>query len=150
MNWKKGRGKLGVFQPLLGKWITNEGGNSQSNPQCIRTFKSVLNHKYIELKAEWQLTGSVYEDITFIGVNSDKDISFWSFTSYGKESKGTIADVSDIHPEAIGFEAMMPAGLARQAYWPDEENGFHWAVESKNKKGWNRFVHHHYTAYQAK
>jgi hypothetical protein len=33
---------------------------------------------------------------------------------------GAFADVSDIHPEAIGFEAQMPAGLTRMAYWPDE------------------------------
>jgi hypothetical protein len=38
----------------------------------------------------------------------------------------------------------MPAGTARMIYWPDEESGFHWAVESKVKKGWNRFTQHHY------
>jgi hypothetical protein len=26
----------------------------------------------------------------------------------------------------------------------DETQGFHWAVESQTKKGWNRFVDHHY------
>jgi hypothetical protein len=55
-------------------------------------------------------------------------------------------DVSDIHPQAIGFEAQMPAGIARMAYWPDEEDGFHWVVESKNNSGWHRFSHHHYHA----
>jgi len=38
----------------------------------------------------------------------------------------------------------MPAGIARQVYWPDETQGFHWAVESQTKKGWHRFVEHHY------
>jgi hypothetical protein len=45
---------------------------------------------------------------------------------------------------AIGFEAEMPAGLARMAYWPGDAEGFHWVVESKTKKGWNRFTEHHY------
>jgi hypothetical protein len=38
----------------------------------------------------------------------------------------------------------MPAGIARQVYWPDDAQGFHWAVESQTKKGWNRFVDHLY------
>lgn len=48
------------------------------------------------------------------------------------------------YSEAIGFEAHMLAGLARMAYWPDEADGYYWVVESKNKKGWNRFTEHHY------
>ena len=54
--------------------------------------------------------------------------------------------MTGIHPDAIGFEAQMPAGPARMAYWPDAVEGFRWAVESKNKRGWKRFVEHHYTA----
>ncbi|HNO99481.1 MAG TPA: hypothetical protein PKM83_07040, partial [Ferruginibacter sp.] len=65
-------------------------------------------------------------------------------TSDGKHSQGTLSDGSDVHPEAICFEALMPAGIARMVYWPNEEGGFNWAVESKNKKGWNRFTQHHY------
>ena len=36
----------------------------------------------------------------------------------------------------------MPAGLARMIYWPLETGlpGFHFAVESKTLKGWNRFL----------
>jgi hypothetical protein len=44
---------------------------------------------------------------------------------------------------ASGFEARMPAGLARFAYWP-EEGGFVWVVESRNAKGWSRLVEHHH------
>jgi len=54
-----------------------------------------------------------------------------------------VADVTDLHPEAVGFEAHMPAGFARMAYWPAGD-GFIWVVESKNAKGWRRFVEHHY------
>jgi hypothetical protein len=48
--------------------------------------------------------------------------------------------------EAIAFEAEMPTGLARQVYWPAEEGGFWWAVESRTRAGWNRFTLHHYRA----
>jgi len=71
-------------------------------------------------------------------------IFFRSFTSDGKNSYGKIKDESDAHPEAISFEAEMPGGIARMIYWPDPEEGFRWAVESKTKKGWNRFTEHHY------
>ncbi|HEX4695321.1 hypothetical protein [Sphingomonas sp.] len=57
-----------------------------------------------------------------------------------------MADGSDVHPQAVAFEAQMPAGLARMIYWPTEDGapGFHFAVESKVKVGWNRFLRHTY------
>lgn len=146
MNWKKGRGKLGLFQPLIGTWITNAGSKDYTKPECHRTFEKTLDNKYLKLEVRWFLENKVYEDLTLIGLNVKKEICFWSFTSDGKNSTGKLADVSDLHPEAIGFEAEMPGGLARQAYWPAEENGFFWIVESKTKKGWNRFVEQHFTA----
>ena len=85
-----------------------------------------------------------YEEIALIGATPDGRIKFWSFTSDKKQSEGFLADVTDIDERAIGFEAQMPAGLARMAYWPDEPDGFNWVVESKTKKGWNRFTEHHY------
>ena len=54
-----------------------------------------------------------------------------------------LADVSDINPEAVGFEADMPAGRARMAYWP-EQGGFRFVVEAKTENGWSRFVDHSY------
>ena len=104
----------------------------------------ILQGKYIELKAHWTASNLNYEDLTLFGVNAEKEVNFWSFQSDGKQAKGFLATADDIHPEAISFEAQMPAGYARQVYWPDEKEGFHWVVESKTKKGWNRFVHHHY------
>jgi hypothetical protein len=85
-----------------------------------------------------------YEEVAIYGVGDVGQVGFWSFTSDGKRSQGTVADVTDLHDEAIGFEAQMPAGLARMAYWPDGEGGFFWVVESKNAKGWRRFTQHHY------
>lgn len=144
MNWKKGRGKLGLFAPLIGHWITNEDSTDEQKPECHRSFEHTLDNKYIKLEVIWKLKNKYYLDYTLIGLNEKKEICFWSFTSDGKNSHGILADVSDIHPEAIGFTAEMPAGIARQAYWPDDANGFFWVVESKTKKGWNRFVKQHF------
>ncbi len=144
--WKKGRGKLGLLQPLLGHWITATD-SPMGKLKCTREFKSILNGNYIQLTAKWEFAAKIYEEEAIIGMNEEK-LTFWSFTSDGKKSQGQLADGTDIHPEAICFEAQMPAGLARMVYWPAEENGFYWAVESKNKKGWNRFTHHHYQALQ--
>ncbi len=140
--WKKGRGKLGVLSPLLGLWIA-EGDSPRGKMKCTRIFEPMLGDQFIQLKVTWSFDTFVYEEHAILGIEDGK-LSFWSFTSDGKNSKGHIADGKDIHPEAICFEAQMPAGLARMIYWPHEEGGFNWAVESKNKKGWNRFTLHHY------
>ena len=115
---------------------------------CRRTLQLILDGRYVQLIAHWEY-GAIekrrdYDELALIGVGEDGVVSFWSFTSDGKRSTGRLADVSDIHPEAVGFEAQMDAGLARAAYWPAEDGGYYWAVESRSKKGWNRFVEHHY------
>lgn len=143
MKWKKGKGKLNLFDPLLGTWQA-EAPSELGPVKCKREFKKVLAGKYIQLTAAWEFVDRSYVEQAMIGVNPEKEIGFWSFTSDGKQSTGKLANVKDVHPEAIGFEAHMPAGLARMVYWPDGENGFYWAVESMTKKGWNRFVEHHY------
>ncbi|MGC4041692.1 MAG: hypothetical protein QM710_13130 [Flavobacterium sp.] len=148
VNWKKGRGKLGFFDPLIGKWICNKGSKDRMNPECIRTFSYGIGNSYIIEDVIWNLGNKSYEDHTIIGLDNSKAITFWSFTSDGKNSSGKFADVTDAHELAIGFEAAMPAGIARQVFWPDEKEGFHWVVESKNKKGWNRFLHQHYVPYE--
>jgi hypothetical protein len=158
--WKKGRGKLGFLQPLLGRWVAS--AESPMGPvRCTRLFEPVLGGSFIRLVARWEFgpsatkpaqsgpdssgaPGKAYEEIALIGPGDDGKVCFWSFTSDGKRSLGTVADVTDLHAEAVGFEAQMPAGLARMVYWPDEDGGFFWAVESKTKKGWNRFVKHQY------
>lgn len=143
MHWKKGRSKLGPLEPLLGTWRAE--ADSQMGPvKCTRTFTKVLGGKFIELRSRWELEKSDYEEIALIGPGDDKLLHFWSFTSDGKHSEGVLAPADDIHPDAVCFEAEMPAGLARQVYWPDDKEGFHWVVESKTKKGWNRFTEHHY------
>jgi hypothetical protein len=160
--WKKGRGKLGLLQPLLGRWSAT--ADSPMGPlRCTRVFEPILGGAYVRLEARWLFGaaaqeaspqgatapppgGRGYQEIALFGAGDGGGVAFWSFTSDGKRSQGTAADVTDLHPKAIGFEAQMPAGLARMAYWPDEAGGFHFAVESKTKKGWKRFVLHHYRA----
>lgn len=142
--WKKGRGRLGVLQPLLGSWQAD--ADSPDGPvRCLRTFSKVLGGAYIQLSARWEFAGKTYEELALYGVGDDGQVSFWSFTSDGKRSQGRLADGTDVHPQAIAFEAQMPAGLARMVYWPAETEGFYWVVEAKTRKGWNRFVQHHYT-----
>ena len=143
-HWKKGRGKLGILDPLLGRWQA-AADSPMGKLTCTRHFHKVLNGKYIELNATWQFAKNTYEEKAIIGYSEDK-LSFWSFTSDGKRSAGHLADGTDVHPEAICFEANMPAGLARMVYWPAAAGGFHWAVESKTKKGWNRFTEHTYSS----
>jgi hypothetical protein len=156
--WKKGRGKLGVLAPLLGRWSAT--AESPMGPLCCtRVFESVLGDSYVRLEARWKFGGGAadgagpdvrakagrgYEEIALFGPAEDGQLAFWSFTSDGKRSQGTSADVTDLHAGAVGFEAQMPAGLARMAYWPAGDGGFFFVVESKNKKGWKRFLEHHY------
>lgn len=145
MKWTKGRGRLGIFTPLLGEWQT-EAESEMGPVKATRKFEKVLNGKYIRLTAHWGYEGGSYDEVAMIGVNREKEVCFWSFTSDGKQSEGKLADVIDLHPQAFGFEAEMPAGLGRMAYWPHEEEGFIWVVEAHTRKGWRRIVEHHYRA----
>lgn len=147
--WKKGRGKLGPFEPLLGTWLA-ETETPMGLARCRRTLHPILGGKFLQLSVRWEFggggSGRGYEETAIIGAGDDGQVAFWSFTSDGKRSQGVLADVTDLHPEAVGFEADMPAGRARMAYWPVEGGGFHWVVESKTKQGWKRFVDHTYRA----
>jgi hypothetical protein len=142
-GWKKGRGKLGPLAPLLGRWAA--AAESPRGPmRCRRTFEPVLGGAFVQLTAVWEFGTFRYEEQAIYGPRADGALGFWSFTNDGKRSEGVLADVRDVHPDAVGFEAQMPAGLARMVYWPDGSGGFRWAVEAKSKKGWKRFTEHHY------
>lgn len=144
--WKKGRGKLGPLAPLHGSWLA-EAESPRGPMRCYRRLAPVLGGKYLQLDVRWEFgpaDAGAYQEHALIGADAEGVVRFWSFTSDGKRSEGVLADVTDLHPEAVGFEAEMPAGTARMAYWPDADGGYHWTVESKTKKGWNRFVAHHY------
>lgn len=143
-SWKKGRGTLGPLEPLLGAWEAS--ADSPMGPvECRRTFSRILDRTCVLLQAEWRLPGGKrYEELAVFAADPGAGIAFWSFTSDGKRSQGRLADATDVHADAIGFEAEMPAGLARMVYWPADDGGMRWAVESRTKKGWNRFTEHRY------
>ena len=156
--WTKARGKLGFLTPLLGRWVA-EPDTPAGRMRCTREMTAILGGSRIKLEARWEMAGGAgaaspqaaammgrgpYQELAIIGPGDKGRVCFWSFTSDGKRSEGWQADVTDVHPEAVGFEAKMPAGLARTIYWPADDGGVMWAVEAKGKKGWKRFTQHHY------
>ncbi len=141
--WKEGRGKLGVMDPLLGTWSA-VADSPVGRVRCRRTFARILNGSHVQLVAQWKFGKTTYEEVAVYGAEKGGALSFWSFTSDGKQSQGSLTDVRDLHPEAFGFQAEMPAGLGRMAYWPEPGGGFVWVVEAKTKKGWSRFTEHRY------
>ncbi len=184
--WKKGRGKLGFLDPLIGTWRAKTV--SENGPvDCVRRFEPVLKDGYVRLTAHWKVgpapakaspagkaatakssdrkaeggaaaggnaspkrgSSYTYDEIALIGSGGEKTMRFWSFTSDGKHAYGVAADASDLHPEAIGFEANVMGRQARQAYFPAENGDVIWVVEAKAKKGWNRFVEHRYKRIEA-
>ena len=140
--WKKGRGKLGPLDPLLGSWQA-EADTPMGRVRCSRTFSKFHGKGWIILDADWDFGGQSYREHAIFG-DEGGTLTFWSFTSDGKHSTGHLVAADDIHPEAIAFEAQMPAGTARMVYWPGPDESVNWAVESKTKKGWNRFTLHVY------
>jgi hypothetical protein len=147
-NWSKGRGLLGPLKPLMGEWRTAPGGEGESaagGMMCSRIFRP-FGKGWVELDARWEMgERGTYREIALFGAMADGGLGFHSFTNDGKRSEGRLADGSDVHADAVAFEAQMPAGLARMIYWPlDDGEGFYFAVESRTKKGWNRFMRHTY------
>jgi len=103
--------------------------------KCWRSFEP-FGKDYVRLEASWGPTeGMGYREIALFG-KAGARLTFWSFTSDGKRSQGVLSDGSDIHPQAVAFEAQMPAGLARMVYWPtDDGEGFFFVVEIRIKSG---------------
>lgn len=145
--WKKGRGKLGVLEPLVGEWEA-AGKSAQGAVRCRRKFEWVLGGKFLQLRARWELGASgkkfAYEEVAMMGVDGKGAVRCWSFVADGDRSEGVLADVTDLHGEAVGFEAKMPAGRARMTYWPGEEGAVRFVVEAKAKTGWRRFLEQTY------
>jgi hypothetical protein len=144
MSWSRGRGLLGPLKPLLGSWVA-EGQHNGMPFTCTRRFEP-FGKGWIRLEATWTLPGVDYRETALFGRGEDDALGVFSFTNDGKRSVGRLADGTDIDPAAVAFEAQMPAGLARMSYWPAEDGqpGFRFAVESRTKAGWNRFVLQHY------
>ncbi|WP_262694447.1 hypothetical protein [Kordiimonas aquimaris] len=142
-HWKQGRGKMGFMQPLLGTWRVEDPDTPMGKVVCVRSYNKILDGKFIRLEANWDIGGGKkkYQEIAHYGLSRDKVPTFWSFTSDGGQTIGTFADVEAMHEGAKGFEAEMPAGLARFGFWPTE-TGMTWAADAKTKSGWSRMVSH--------
>ena len=138
---------LGPLAPLLGRWVANSAKMPDGSVgDCAREF-AAFGAGFVRLDASWEMGArGVYREIAMFGQSDDGALAFWSFTIDGKRSTGRLSDASDVHSDAIAFVAEMPAGTARSVYWPDEDGGggFRFAVESKVKRGWNRFLDHRY------
>ena len=50
--WKKGRGKLGVLDPLIGAWEA-ESDSPMGRIRCTRTFSRILGGHRVLLEARW-------------------------------------------------------------------------------------------------
>ena len=142
--WKKGRGKLGALDPLLGAWETR-ADSPQGPIRCVRTFSSILGGSYVRLAARWELPGSVYEEHSVYGAPAGAPLGFWSFTSDGQALRG---DGRGLHRSASRGGGLRGAdaggarapGLLARGGRRDRLRG-----RVAEPKGWSRFVHHHYT-----
>ena len=144
--WSRGRGLLGPLSPLIGDWISQpEAQQTQLPVRCTRVFRT-FGRGWVALNAVWEMgPRGDYREIALFGATAGRGLGFFSFTNDGKRSEGRLADGSDIHPQALAFEAQMPVGLARMIHWPlGDEPGFSFAVESRSKAGWNRFLRQDY------
>lgn len=145
--WKKGRGRMGPMAPLLGSWIAR--ADTPMGPVTCRREYQKFGELYVRLEAEWSFSGKggaarSYREICLFGPDNEGRLTFWSYTSDGKKSSGSLGDATDIHPQSVCFEAQMDAGFARQVFWPADSGGMHWIVEARTKKGWSRLADHHY------
>ncbi|WP_156811834.1 hypothetical protein [Robiginitomaculum antarcticum] len=141
--WKAGRGKMGFMAPLIGTWVATVSDTPMGKVVCERHYSPILDGKFIRLEANWDIGEGkkTYQEIAHYGLNRDKIPTFWSFTSDGGTSIGTLADVSDMHDGAMGFSAHMPSGLARFGFWPTQ-TGMMWAADAQTKTGWSSMIRH--------
>jgi hypothetical protein len=142
-HWKPGQGKMGFMQPMLGTWLATDPDTPMGKVVCRRAFSKELDGNFIRLEANWDIGEGTktYQEVAHYGLNREKVPSFWSFTSDGGHSEGRLADVETMHAGAKGFEAEMPAGLARFGFWPTE-TGMVWAAEAKPKNKWLPMIYH--------
>lgn len=92
---------------------------------------------------EWRIGKLRYEGIARNGGQRGGPPCSWSFTSDGKNRKGRLVQVSEVHPLAFGIEAKLPAGIGRMIYGPAKWDGFHWVAEAKTRQGWRWLTEHH-------
>ena len=143
-GWRKGAGALGPMAPLMGNWRTDPpppDANEASATPCTRTFQP-FGPDWVRLEAVWGEGEDAYREIALFGMDGQETLAFHSFTNDGQRSNANLSDGTDIHPEAVAFEAKMPNGAARVIYWPREDGaaGFRFGVEIKADGVWKRFI----------
>ena len=71
--WKKGRGKLGVMAPLLGRWKA-DADTPMGPVRCIRDLQK-FGDGYVRLEAEWTFGGKgaakTYRELCLFGPDKD-------------------------------------------------------------------------------
>ena len=65
--WRRGRGKLGVFEPLLGTWVA-VSKSDQGKVRCTRSFKRVLSNRYMQMETQWKIGRAAYEELAIFCV----------------------------------------------------------------------------------
>jgi hypothetical protein len=140
--WSPQPGLLGGLSPLVGTWVA-EGETATGDYRCERRFDEVLHRRYVQLVVTWILPGRSHEELALFGIDAEGVLRMWSFTSDGKQSTGVAARADDLPQPNVAFEADMPSGRARFAYWPEDE-GVRFVVEARTDSGWTRFLEHRY------
>lgn len=136
---------MGFIGQLLGEWVAE--ADTPAGPVTVtRSFRHRFGPAYVQADTRWALPDGPYEELALFGADAAGVLRCWSFTSDGKQSVGEHVEGGDLPEGAVTFEAEMPAGLARQSYYPlpGEAAAFGWAVEGRTPEGWSRFTEHTY------
>ena len=137
-----GTSPLSVLDPVIGAWVA-EGDTATGTYRCERRFDRVLHSSHVQCVVTWILPGRDHEELAVFGADPAGTLRMWSFTSDGRQSTGRLADAADLPGANVAFEAEMPSGLARFAFWP-EPGGLRFVVEAQAGGGWTRFLEHAY------
>ena len=145
VTWRPGQGRLGRFDPLLGSWVA-EGAGPAGLYHCERRFDRVLGGAYVQLVVTWAIEGGVSEELALFAPSAEGELTMWSFTSDGRQAQGRWVEPWDLPRPNLAFEADMPSGRARFAYWPDKPaGGVRYVVEARDGRTWRRLLEHVYT-----
>lgn len=81
MEWKKGWGKLGFLQLLLGIWCVEDLKMKMGFVVCMCIFEMIFDGKFICLIVDWDIGEGVksYQEVVYYGVDCDRVVLFWSF-----------------------------------------------------------------------
>ena len=143
MPWKLTDGTLNIFTPLMGTWVA-QSDSPKGAVLCTRTFTKILNGQFIEVRTDWKFPHNSYQELSLIGLDENRFISFWTYDSDGNRAAGRMIKLKQLHPHAFGFEIEIAHGFSRQIYCPHPQTGFEWTVEIHAGNDWQQLLQHHY------